>query len=219
MSKIHRETVTERVTTELRQSILRGRLLQGTPVTEEAMAEQYGVSRPTLRQALNTLLLEGLLTRHPGTRVMEVTTLDHDDVRDIYRARRFLELGGIKAVATASAQQLEQLRLALQGLAKAVDADNLEAFIEADYDCHAAIVGFLGSRNLSEAHSLLMSKLRIAIAHVTVDKQDNLDSLKIHEEFTEKILAGRLEEAHQNLTQRLNESELTVLEKIGTVRH
>ncbi len=121
------------------------------------MAEQYGVSRPTLRQALNTLLLEGLLTRHPGTRVLEVTILNHDDV------------------------------------------------------------GFLGSRNLSEAHTLLMSKLRIAIAHVTVDKQDNLDSLRIHEEFTEQILAGRLEEARQNLTQRLNESELTVLEKIGTV--
>ena len=98
-----------------------------------------------------------------------------------------------------------------------MDAGDLEAFIEADYNCHAAIVGFLGSRNLSEAHTLLMSKLRIAIAHVTVDKQDNLESLGIHEEFTEKILAGRLGEAHQNLTQRLNESELTVLEKIGTV--
>ncbi len=62
-----------------------------------------------------------------------------------------------------------------------------------------------------------MSRLRIAISHVTLDKQDNLESLRVHEEFTNQITTGRLDEAEQNLALRLDESEFTVLERIITV--
>lgn len=211
--KIHRETVAERATAQLRRSILHSGLPPGTPVTEEAMSSQLGVSRTTMRQALNTLMHEGLLTRHPTTRVLEVTTLSQDDVQDIYRARRFLELGGIDAAKEASPQQLQQLELAVQDLRRAVESDDLEAFIHADFQCHAAIVAFLGSRHLSETHALLMSKLRIAIAHITSDEQDNLESLTIHEKFTQQILTGDLDAARKNLAHRLEESEHVVLGK------
>lgn len=177
------------------------------------MSSQLGVSRTTMRQALNTLMHEGLLTRHPTTRVLEVTTLSQDDVQDIYRARRFLELGGIDAAKEASPQQLQQLELAVQDLRRAVESDDLEAFIHADFQCHAAIVAFLGSRHLSETHALLMSKLRIAIAHITSDEQDNLESLTIHEKFTQQILTGDLDAARKNLAHRLEESEHVVLGK------
>ena len=99
MGRIVRETVADRTVSLLRQQILDGELRPGDSVTEEAMVAELGVSRPTVRQALNTLHVSGLLTRHPSTRVLEVTTVTHEDIVEIYRARRFLELAGSDAAA------------------------------------------------------------------------------------------------------------------------
>lgn len=207
VSKIRRETVADRTTAELRQSILQSELPQGTPITEDAIAERLGVSRTTIRQALNTLLMEGLLTRHPTTRVLQVTTLTKGDVHDIYRARRFLELGGVDAATDAPPEQHDRLQQSIVDLRRATETDDVEAFVRADFDCHAAVVAFLGSRHLSETHTLLMSKLQIVIAQITMDKQDNLESLAIHEEFAKQILSGQLSEAHKSLAKRMDESE------------
>lgn len=215
MTKIRRETIADRTTAELRRSILHSELPQGTPVTEDAMSERLGVSRTTMRQALNTLLMEGLLTRNPTTRVLQVTTLSQDDVRDIYRARRFLELGGVDAAAVATPQQLERLQQAMRDLRRATETDDVAEFVRADFECHASIVAFLGSRHLSETHALLNSKLQIIIAQITMDKQDNVESLAIHEEFAKQILAGQLAEAHASLAARLAESERFVLTRAG----
>ena len=100
MGRIVRETVADRTVSLLRQQILDGELRPGDSVTEEAMVAELGVSRPTVRQALNTLHVSGLLTRHPSTRVLEVTTVTHEDIVEIYRARRFLELAGWKRLLT-----------------------------------------------------------------------------------------------------------------------
>lgn len=216
MNKIRRETVAERTTANLRQAILSSGLPQGTPIVEDAVANDLGVSRTTVRQALNTLLLEGLLTRHPATRVLEVTTLSADEVRDIYRARRFLELGGIDAAGDASPQLLEHLEVAVEELRRVAGSEDPEAFVQADFRCHAAIVGFLGSRHLSDMHRLLMSKLRIVLAQITSDKQDNLDSLAVHEAFCRQILTGRLEEAKEHLARRMAASESIVLGRIAS---
>lgn len=213
MSKISRQTIGERTTAALRRNILSNRISPGTPITEDAMAEEFGVSRTTMRQVLNTLQMEGLLTRNPNTRILQVTTLTPDDVRDIYTARRFLELGGIESAADANAHQRQELEDALGELRRAAVSDQPEDFVDADFLCHAAIVSFLGSEHLSESHRLLMSKLRLQLSQVTDDAQDNLESLEIHERFTKHILDGRICEAKADLAERLDESERLVLER------
>ncbi|KHL05545.1 GntR family transcriptional regulator, partial [Sinomonas humi] len=50
---------------EIRRAIVRGGLLPGEKVTEVGLATQLGVSRPTLREALNQLAREGLLVQEP----------------------------------------------------------------------------------------------------------------------------------------------------------
>ncbi|MEP7194777.1 MAG: GntR family transcriptional regulator [Actinomycetota bacterium] len=200
-------------TAELRQSILRNKLRPGVPVTEDAMAAEIGVSRSTMRQALNTLLLEGLLTRHPTTRVLAVTTLSQDDVRDIYRARRFLELGGVDAAAGAAPEALDPLRAAAHDLKVAVGAGDVRGFVDADFRCHAETVAFLGSRHLTETHRLLMSKLRLVFTQFSDDERDKSRSLVLHEEFTDLMVRGRIAEARANLASRLDNAERLILGK------
>lgn len=213
MARIVRETVAERTVAVLRDRILGRELHPGDAVTEEALAAELGVSRPTVRQALNTLELSGLLTRNASTRVLEVTTLTTQDIVEIYRARRFLELGGVEAAEGASAEELEPIRQALIEMGKAVEADDTERFVQADYRCHVEVVRLLRSSVLVRAHAELMAKLRLAIEQVTVEKDDNAVVLARHQEFWKLLSSGRIKEARANLEQRLLEAEQAILPK------
>ncbi len=62
----------------LRAQILERKLLPCAAITEEAMARDIGISRATVREVLNTLTVEGLLTRSPTTRVLHVTKLGRE---------------------------------------------------------------------------------------------------------------------------------------------
>jgi DNA-binding GntR family transcriptional regulator len=209
MTRIQRETVADKCAAILRDRILSGIARPGTAVTEDAVAEDLGTSRATVRQALNTLMLEGLLTRHPATRVLQVTTLSSQDVRDIYRARRFLELGGVDAAAHASAEELARITDAVQDLEKAVAENDVDGFVQADFRCHAEVVALLGSYHLSAAHTQLMAKLRLVVTQSTEIERFEED-LAGHNEFVRLLVSGSIAQARANLAARLDKAEQEV---------
>lgn len=213
MAKIVRETVAERTVAVLRDRILGGELRPGDMVTEEALAAELGVSRPTVRQALNTLELSGLLTRNGSTRVLQVTTLTTQDIVEIYRARRFLELGGVDAAGEATAEELAPIQQAVAEMGEAVEAGDMERFVQADYRCHVEVVALLRSSFLSRAHAELLAKLRLAISQVTAEEQDNTVVYARHQDFWSMLSSGRIDEARGNLEQRLLEAEQSILPK------
>ncbi len=74
----------------LRDAIYAGRLEAGQPVRQEAVAEELGVSRIPVREALRQLESEGLVVLRPpaGARV---ATLDFAECQEIYKMRERLE--------------------------------------------------------------------------------------------------------------------------------
>jgi DNA-binding transcriptional ArsR family regulator len=58
---IQRQSTTEQAADAIRQAVLSGRLLPGTPLREAALAAELGVSRSTVREAARTLEGEGLV--------------------------------------------------------------------------------------------------------------------------------------------------------------
>jgi DNA-binding GntR family transcriptional regulator len=215
---INRETVADKSAALLRDRIISGELRPGTAVTEEALAEELGVSRSTVRQALNTLMLEGLLTRRT-TRVLQVATLTSDDVRDIYRARRFLELGGVEAAANASAEDLARITNTVDDLKKSVVDNDVAAFVQADARCHAAVVALLGSQHLIAAHAHLMVKLQLVITAADHDQNQELltEHLAVHKEFARLLVSRSIPEARANLAARLDAAERAVLSQVTDV--
>src|ERR687890_2689420 len=96
-SNLHLElsSTVDRVADELRRAVFDGELESGTPLREVALAASLGVSRPTVREALGVLVLEGLATREPN-RGVSVTSPDPGSVRDVCQARTVLELAGVR---------------------------------------------------------------------------------------------------------------------------
>lgn len=88
--KIVRPTTVELVTTAIRQRILSGELPPGEALRQEALADELGVSRVPIREAITRLTGEGLLTNvpHKGAYVAELSV---DEVKETFEIRLRLE--------------------------------------------------------------------------------------------------------------------------------
>jgi DNA-binding GntR family transcriptional regulator len=103
------ETVPAQVVRVVRQAILDGELPPGYRLTERELVERTGVSRTSIRQAVQHLRNLGLIESISG-RDIRVVVLDSDDVRNIYEVRDALEPAATESfVRHASAEQVAEL--------------------------------------------------------------------------------------------------------------
>lgn len=100
----------EEVAELLRQRIFRRELEPGSWIDELKIAEDYGISRTPLREALKVLAAEGLVTMKVR-RGAYVTEVDEKDMGDIYHLLGLLESDAAGAVAArATAEELQELQ-------------------------------------------------------------------------------------------------------------
>ncbi|MEG1768222.1 MAG: GntR family transcriptional regulator [Comamonas sp.] len=128
MLRVPREdtSLRQRTTNALRTAILDGVLAAGQKLSERELCESLDVSRSCLRESLQHLQAEGLITiiPHKGP---EVTSISEQEVRDIYEVRTSLEsLAGKGFALHATAAQRAALRAKLDELGH-VDQENDKA--------------------------------------------------------------------------------------------
>ncbi|MDH0863154.1 GntR family transcriptional regulator [Mitsuaria sp. GD03876] len=122
--KVAREetSLRQRATQALRTAILDGVLAPGQKLSERELCESLDVSRSCVRESLQHLQAEGLITIIPH-RGPEVTSISRDEVREIYEVRAALEsLAGGGFAGNASEAQRAALRAKLTELARAHEA-------------------------------------------------------------------------------------------------
>jgi DNA-binding GntR family transcriptional regulator len=108
----------QRATQTLRQAILDGHFTPGQKMSERELCESLDVSRSCVRESLQHLQAEGLITIIPH-RGPEVTTISPKEVRDIYEVRAHLEsLAGRGFALNASQDQVRALRAKLTELSQ-----------------------------------------------------------------------------------------------------
>ena len=106
----------------LRQRIYSRALAPGDWIDELKIAEEYGISRTPLREALKVLAVEGLVTMKVR-RGAYVTEMSRDDVTQVYHLLALLESDAAGVVArSGSDAQLATLRQ-LHGLRERIRAD------------------------------------------------------------------------------------------------
>ena len=99
-----RRKVTDWVYEEVRQAIIELRLKPGEPLREATMAEQLGVSKTPVREALARLEQEGLVetTSFKGA---VVSGYSPEDLKEIYELRELLEGAAARAAATSASEE------------------------------------------------------------------------------------------------------------------
>lgn len=148
--KLARETLADRMTTQLRQQILSGRLSPGDLLpTERELREAFGVSRTTVREALHGLVTSGFLERRSNQlyvrdrRDIPAREIDYGElaarhsVEDVYETRKALESKAVELAARNWVDDdIDVLRAALDGMRDASGA----AYHAADVEFHTTVV-------------------------------------------------------------------------------
>jgi len=117
------QTREEYVAAQLRRLIIEGRIAPGEPIDQSSLAEQLGVSRSPVRDAVRRLAAEGLLCINPHKQAC-VPVLTRGEVAEIYRILACLEgLAAFLAVSKLRAQDLQALRLLYQQMKGDVSPD------------------------------------------------------------------------------------------------
>jgi DNA-binding GntR family transcriptional regulator len=150
-----RPTAHLRAAAALRAAILDGELRPGQRVNQEEWAARTGVSAIPVREALNALAGEGLVTYRPR-RGYVVTELALDDLEEVYALRRLLESEALRrGVPRAGAADVAALRAADEDYGRASRGRDLAAALEANRRFHELLFGLAGSRPLSRLIGLL----------------------------------------------------------------
>jgi DNA-binding GntR family transcriptional regulator len=161
---IQRQSTTEQVAEAVRQAILSGRLLPGTPLREATLAAQLGVSRNTIREAARILGSEGLV-HHQMNRGIVVADITGQDAGDIYTARAALEMAGLEALmAHRDPAVYRKLADLADQIEHAFGRGDITAVLAGDRLFHATLVAATGSPRLQRFHAQLQQEQRLALS-------------------------------------------------------
>jgi DNA-binding GntR family transcriptional regulator len=200
---IRLESTAEQVAAALREAIIDGRLAQGSYLREAALSNGFNVSRNTIREATQILVGERLATRqmHRGAYVSRIGA---DDVRDVYRVRRLIELPAVEAVARLDR---DELRAAVRALAHAIEVDDRGAVADADLRFHRGIVRGMQSDRLGGLFESLEGELRLCMALVGGSYPDLGGTLRDHEGILSALDDDDGSRARELLKMHLDEAE------------
>lgn len=183
-------SVVDQVYTAIRERISSGSLPRGARVHQEDLAEELGVSRTPVREALRRLAAEGLveMRTNRGARVADV---DQIGMRESYEARTVIEPGAARlAAALRPAEPLARMRAAV--LAQRRSLRNVQRSFEANREFHLALAAASGNDFLVQfAERLWVARIGETIYERQVQTQERmLLDVREHEQIIEAIEAG-----------------------------
>ena len=177
----------EEVAEQLRHRIFRRELEPGSWIDELKIAEEFGISRTPLREALKVLAAEGLVTMKVR-RGAYVTEMSEKDLRDVYHLLSLLESDAAGVVAErATPEQQQTLRDLHAELESA--AGNREAFFSVNERFHMALLDMADNRWRSQMVADLRKVMKLN-RHNSLFKQGRIeDSLSEHRAILDAMLS------------------------------
>jgi len=169
-----------------------GRLEPGALYSVAQLAEQLGVSRTPVREALLMLEREGRVRfeRNRGVRILAPTA---HDIAEVFELRLLLE---VPTTATHGAEaDLGALAAAFDAMSAAADAGDEAAFMDGDERFHAVILAASGNRRLVAAVAQLRDAVRGRGASTVGRSRGLPEILGEHRAIHEALQAGDAERA------------------------
>lgn len=189
---------------KLKRAITVNELPAGTRLIQTQLAEQLGVSRMPVRDAISDLVAEGLAEPLAGGGAV-VTALSVADMRAVYAVREPLELEAVRLVASSMpGRDLTAVEGIIERHHPYLASGNPRELLDLDRDFHWAIYRATGNRFLLSALTPVWSQIsRIMFAVLKVPTYSEI-AWREHEAIAKAIKAGDAERAvaltHQHIT-------------------
>jgi DNA-binding GntR family transcriptional regulator len=155
-----RKSLTDEVHDRLVDALCSGALPPGTPLRQEAIAEELNVSRQPVLQALGLLRRDGLV-EPMGRRGYRVAPVDSDLVRHVYDLREAFDgLAARLAAETKASDRESALRAAITQGHHALGSGDTADLVAADVAFHQTIYRLSGNPLLPEASAAVWLQIR-----------------------------------------------------------
>lgn len=214
----HDTSLRNKVFKYIKTQIIKGHYNPGESLVESKLAEELGVSRTPIREAIRLLELEGLVEATPNKGAV-VLGVSHKDVEDIFAIRQLVEgLAGRWAAERMSMAEKKELQKIIDLMEFYVFKNNLDEFAELDYQFHHIIYEASGSKILNMTLTNLHQYVQLArltslkvpkrIEQTLIEHKHILDCfLKGDAQAAEEALSEHVRNAFCNLKEHENEVE------------
>lgn len=213
--RIAQESVTSRVADLLRARVIDGDLLPGAKLSQERVQDSLGVSRSTLREAMQVLIRERLLVHELGRGVF-VRQLSAQDISDLYRVRRIIECSAVQRIEVLIPARLRALRAAIDDGHTAAEEREWGRVAAASIRFHEALVALAGSERLNSLVTGVLAEFRLAYALMDDTQTFHASFLKRHSDIADAVTSGDNELAATLLDRYLADAEETLLARYPT---
>ena len=194
---------------EIRRSIIMGHRDPGERLDLDALSGNYGTSITPVRDALQMLSQEGLVTIKPRSGYF-VTHVTLKQLRDMLELRRILEVAAIERAAVhITDEQLEQLENVHAGYT-GEDDESYDRYTDENRRFHYLIAEASGNHELAETLGHLHDRLARFMVMCRVS-----DSLEIrHGRLIQALRTRDPAVARQAMLDEVNETRQTIVERV-----
>jgi DNA-binding GntR family transcriptional regulator len=174
----------------LRRKILNNEYAAGQRLIEAPLAEELGVSRSTVREALRQLSADGLVDISPR-RHSVVTRMSYEDIRDACYARFVLESGAARVLTGRKEPVIVRMQEVVDKMSATVATGDVAAMIDLDTEFHSCIVDAAGKHRLAALWRTLDAQMG-ALMRSSIDRQhiDLIEAVRRHQEVTDMFRTG-----------------------------
>ena len=198
---------TQRIVESISTAIIERRLMPGTKLAEQKIADIFGVSRTLVRQALNQLSRDRLVTLEPA-RGAFVAKPGPQEAREVFEVRAMLEAAMVKQLcAQVTDAQIAELRAHLAAEAQAVARTDVSGRTRLLADFHVVLARMLGNQVLADLlEDLLTRSSLIALMYQSSHSAE-------HSQAEHVAIVDALEKRDVRAAVRLLESHLGNVER------
>ncbi|MFD1718435.1 GntR family transcriptional regulator [Georgenia deserti] len=187
--KLGPTSLTEALFESLRTRIINGEIKPGEKVTEQRVAGEYGVARPTAKSCLERLTSLGLL-RRVAHKSAVVPRLDEHEIEDLFFSRSTFE-------ATAAAHLArrrhvpQEMTTAQEAMQVAEDHGNFTELVQADIAFHWGLVHGFDSERLTRMYEMISGEIHLTIGQYRAHRRTSISTVVgEHQAVMDAIAAG-----------------------------
>lgn len=201
---LNRLTLREQVLEALRTAITSGELRPGSDLGEVELAERYGVSRGTVREALR-FLQQSRLVSGDARGKLQVHRATQQEIAEIFSVRGALEGLAVQTIVAMPdrRERIERLRGALPP--QRLDAD-FTVHMNLDLAFHECLTELSGNSTLLDNWRMLEDRMRIVFFSTDNTQPVPIMARSHHRPIVEAIEAGDAHEARRTVHLHMNEA-------------
>lgn len=215
---IPRQSLPDVIANDLRERILSGNLAEGEAIRQEALADEYEVSRMPIREALKRLDAEGLvnLTTNRGAMVTKHSLAEMGEIFDL---RTLIEVDLFRrAIPMMTSVDFARCANILDQMETSYDADDVSKWGALNYDYHSALYHAAGRGLTNEVlQRINLQSDRYVRMHLSVMKKRE-PAKKEHRELLTLAQERQTDEACAVLAGHIQRTKDQLLEMVAARR-